>query len=188
MALSDALKDREIVMQGLGYPYPDGAMNIATSDFLSTQCDRMLVIDTDIIFKPSDVKMLLSHDVPFVAGVYPKKKPGLELVCEPLNGENPFAKNPFAEGVEPLIEVKRVARGFMSVHRSVFEKLNRLTLSYVDPAGKTQKLFWKCLSGGHSEDYRFCDQMRSVGIKVLVDQRVCVQHEGSIIFPIKGTY
>jgi hypothetical protein len=178
-----------IVAQGVSYPYPDGAMNVSTNDFLKSGADRMVVIDTDIIFKPVDVERLLSHDIPFVGGIYPKKKVGLELVVEPLNGTNPFASDPFAEGVEPLVEVKRVARGFINVHRSVFESM--LASGKVESVTGNENIkhvFWRLLPGGHSEDFAFCDAMREIGIKVMVDQRVLLKHEGSAVYPIKGTY
>lgn len=184
--LSEAVRDRKIVFNSISYPYPDGACNIATADFLDSGCDRMLIIDTDEAFEPRHTNMLLSHDVPFVAGMYCKKKPGFELVVDLL----PDTKFPSDPNVgDPLFEVARVARGFLSVHRSVFKKMADTVPSYTDPeTGREQKLFWQCLPGGHSEDFAFCDKWRSLGGKVMVDRRIVVWHDGNARYPIPGTY
>ena len=145
----------------------------------------MLVIDTDEIFSPSHVDLLLSHDLPFISGIYPKKKPGLEFPIVPLSDN----QNPFADSQPVPVEVERCARGFLALDRSVFEQIKPLVPTYTDAeTGRTQFLFWKCLQGGHSEDFAFCDLYRSIGGKIMVDRRILTQHEGSAVYPIPGTY
>lgn len=189
LSLSESFRKYSIVLQSISYPYPDGAMNIATDMFLQTDCDKMLTIDTDVVFPAIQVEWLLSHDVPFVAGIYPKKCPGLFLALETLDGENPFAENPNLPGIEPLVEVKRVARGFTVIDRSVFENLIPSTpIEFNAQTNSEMRSFWKNLPGCHSEDFNFCDKYRSIGGRVMVDQRCIARHEGSVIYPIKGTY
>lgn len=53
--------------------------------------------------------------------------------------------------------------------------------------GKPIVEFWKTMPGGHSEDFDFCDRWRALGGKILVDQRITAQHEGSVVYPISGT-
>ena len=180
------LRNFDVTLTSISYPYCDGALNIATQDFLESDCDEMLVIDTDVIFTNQHLEWLFSHDAPLVYGLYPKKKLGLEFPCVPLESD----PQPFAEdGRGPLREVARVARGFMRVHRSVFEGLKPHVKKIVcAETGRDQWVFWKPLDGGHSEDFAFCDLYRSHGGKVLVDSRICAQHEGSAVYPIKGTY
>lgn len=185
LALSPVLADYDVIAQGISYPYPDGAMNIATADFLESGADRMLVIDTDEIFSPAHVELLLSHDEPFIAGIYPKKKPGLEFPIVPLES-NP---EPFAPGQPDPVEVARCARGFLNVHRSVFETMRPHVEEITDnETGRKTGLYWRNLPGGHSEDFAFCDLWRSLGGRVLVDKRCTVKHEGSAVYPIPGTY
>jgi hypothetical protein len=134
---------------------------------------------------------LLSHDVPFVAGIYPKKQVEHTFPMELLDdggeaGTSPFSPLPLAEGIEPLVEVKRVARGFLSVHRSVFDLMRPTCTSYLDVhSGEEHVEYWKAQQGGGSEDYEFCDRYRALGGKVLVDQRCVVYHWGNIKFPIQ---
>ena len=185
LALSPVLDAYEIDAQGISYPYPDGAMNIATADFLESGADRMLIIDTDEIFNPSHIELLLSHDVPVISGVYPKKKPGLEFPVVPLES-NPA---PFAEGQPIPVEVARAARGFMAIHRDVFTSLESRAESYIDSeTGRSGRIYWPTLPGGHSEDFGFCDLYRSIGGKILVDKHCTAKHEGSCVYPIPGTY
>lgn len=185
LAISDALDGWEIVAQGISYPYPDGAMNIATTDFLESGSDRMLIIDTDEIFTPGAIKRLLSHDLPFVSGIYPKKKPGLEFPVIPLP-ENP---SPFSDDQPVPVSVARCARGLLSLDRSVFEAMKPHVPSTVDPeTGRQTWEFWQGLPGGHSEDYFLCDLWRSIGGTIWVDRFVQAKHEGSCVYPIEGTF
>lgn len=183
------LRQYDVILQPISFPYPDGAANIAANDFLNSGCDEMLLIDTDIIFTDQQLRWLLSHDEPLVFGIYPKKKPGLHFPHEWLGEENPFSVGPNDILSNPLVELKRTARGFMRVHREALIRLKNFVSTYEDmETGKTCSEFWRNLPGGHSDDFAFCDNWRSVGGKVLVDQRVVAQHEGSAVYPIPGTF
>jgi hypothetical protein len=174
LGLSGVLDDYEVTAESISYPYPDGTMCLATQMFMDGGFDRMLIIDTDVIFEPRHVAMLLSHDVPFVAGLYPKKVRGLEFPMMPLN-ERDIPADIFSDDpkADPLVEVAAIARGFCLIKREVFEKV-----------GST----WKNMPDGSSEDFELCGRMRAAGIKVLVDQRVTLKHEGSAVYPIPGTF
>lgn len=187
MFMSRMFDGWDIEMQSISYPYPDGAMNLCTNEFMETGKERMLLIDTDEAFKPMDVALLLSHNLPFVSGIYPKKKPGMEFPIVPLDGRS--CMELLAPDAPPLVEVARCARGFMAVRREVFEEMAPHVPEYDDPeSGKRYHQFWQPLAGGHSEDYRFCDEYRAIGGKIWIDRRVAVQHIGSAVYPIKETY
>jgi hypothetical protein len=180
------LRDYKVNFETISYPYPDGAMNIATQHFLESTAERMIVIDTDVIFHVNDLRVLLQHDCELVFGIYPKKQPGLVFPIQGLPGDtNPFSM----DDDRPLLrEMARCARGFMNVHRKAFERLMPTT-DYTELHGKgRQWLFWKMLPGQHSEDFRFCDDYRRMGGKVMVDIGISCQHEGSARYPIHGTY
>ncbi len=178
-----------VVLRAISYPYPDGAMNIASNDFLLSGADEMLVIDTDIGFDPEHIEFLFSHDEPLVFGMYPRKQAGLVFPMELLGEENPFAANPLMPGFSPLVEVKRTARGFMRMKREVLEQMKgRVSTFYDAHSNRDLHEFWKNLPGGHSEDFSFCDQWRALGGRIIVDQRVTAKHEGTATYPIKGTY
>jgi len=75
----------------------------------------------------------------------------------------------------------------MTIHRSVFEAMEHES-PIVDIEGAIMREYWRTLPGGHSEDKEFCQHWRKLGGKILVDQRLCVQHEGSVLYPIPGTF
>jgi len=182
--LLHAMSNRNIEWSRIGYPYPDGSRNIATHEFLESKCDKMFFIDTDIIFDRKHVDMILSHDEPIVAGLYPKKKRGLELV---VSTEKRFAQDPNKEGVDPLVRVDWVGTGFMCIRRDVFEAMEHESPEF-ELEGQKMREYWRCLPGGHSEDREFCEHFRALGGAVYVDQRVTLKHEGIAIYPIAGTF
>lgn len=185
LGMSGVLAERQVKVEGISYPYPDGSQNIASASFTKSGYDRLITIDTDEVFEPSDVAKLLAHDVPFVCGIYPKKRPGLEFPIVPLDGDNPLLD----DGRPSLREVARCARGFSSIHRSVFETMKPHVPTYIAPETDLEESdYWRHLPGGHSEDFAFCDLWRSLGGKVFIDLDIRVKHEGSCSYPIPGTY
>lgn len=189
-ACHSVLRGHDLTFRGISYPYPDGSTNIAAAEFLATDCEEMILIDTDVIFSPKHLGWLMEHQEPLVFGAYPKKVPGLYFPRELLSDENPFSHNPFMPGVNPLVEVKCTARGFMRLHRSVLERMAPTVpeVEFFKTGVGTMREFWKNRPGGHSDDFNFCDQWRALGGRVLIDQRITAQHEGSAVFPIPGTF
>lgn len=168
------LRKHEVHYMSVSYPYPDGAMNIATKAFMDSECDEMVLIDEDIRFQPTQLEQLLGHDLPLVFGLYPQKKPGLTFPAMGLD----FDFTPFAnDGRPPLRELAACARGFMKAKREVFEGTE------IEPG-----VWWKTDGIGHNEDFDFCKRYRDKGGKVMVDISICCNHEGSAVYPIPGTF
>lgn len=183
LGLSNALSGRQCHLRLISCSDPASAMNFATDNFLETGADRMIVIDTDEQFTADDIKLLLSHEVPLVSGLVPKKTMKMEWPVIFLDGEDEsrLDSNPFSG----LVEVAAVGKGFISIHRSVFETLapHVPEVPASTKSGKL-KLFWRAIPGGMSEDYCFCYQYRDLGGRVFIDPRICVKHEGFISYPI----
>lgn len=187
MLVAGVLKGRRFMFPDLSFPYPDTACNIATYWFLKSDMDEMLILDTDLSYTPKQISMLLSHDVPLITGIHPKKCPGLVFPIVPLES-NP---EPFSKGSPDVIEVEKAPRGIMKIQRKVFTTLMRHTEikpCYNCDVDDTMWPFWQQTPGGESDDFNFCRRYRDMGGKVLVDQRCLVEHAGSAIYPIKGTY
>lgn len=169
----------ESVFCHLSTPYPGYAMNVATQQFLQSDCDEMVVIDTDLVFKPEDLDHLFEHDEPLVFGLYSKRTVKFEAPIVTLKGnENPAA----SEGV--LWEVAKTARGFMRVHRSVFEQMKPHVKMLKGTEFGDLHSFWPTNPDGTSEDFSFCAKWRELGGRVLIDKRVFVGHVGQAKFPI----
>lgn len=168
---------RELVTTTLAYPYPEAMMNMLSSAFLATDCERMFIVDGDIAFEREHVDMLLEHDEPLVFGYYRKKKPEFEYALEVFDAD----KGPEIEG--KFWSVKSAARGFSVWTRDVFEQLKPYCEKYECPHMKRRAwAFFKTKLGGHSEDFQFCETWRKLGNKVLVDPRVFVTHFGDCAF------
>jgi len=165
--------------------------NQLTADFLASDCDKMLFIDSDLVFTPDDVMRIAHHDVPLVGGVYPLKQEGEVQWC--VNG---FPGRQSRANEYGLQEVRYVGTGFMCIARSVFEELaeNEFAPEYQDDKTKrSERDFWRV--GGMetqdatrrylSEDWHFCQNWLDIGGKVFVDTRVQLGHVGTITFPLQ---
>lgn len=173
-----AFSRREYTTCNIDYPYPDGAMNLAAAAFLKSDCDRMVIIDGDIQFKPSQIDRLLSHDVPLIHGYYCKRVPGVEFALDTLDGKPP------TPGEDGLWRLKSAARGFSAWYREVFAMMESTSEEYdCAQTGVTARAYFKTKVGGHSEDYQFCERWRAIGQEVLVDPEVFVKHYGDTGFP-----
>jgi hypothetical protein len=185
-AIGGVFNNMKVTLAAISYPYPDGAMNIATSWFMKSPAIAMVVIDTDVVFTPNDLALLLSHVwmEGIVAGFVPLKQPGLTFPLNTLEG-GAIPKD------KVLLHVGSVSRGFMLIHRKVFVDMALLLNinKYKDPKdGECYYEYWKPMPGGHSEDFYFCNKWRECGGVVTVDTRIVLKHEGRIVYPIDGTY
>ena len=170
---------REIVTANVDFCYPSGMLNLLATAFLKSTCDRMFIVDGDIGFSRNEVDMLLEHEEePLVFGYYRKKKSDFEFALESFDGGMPKQYGKFWR-------VKSAARGFSVWRRDVFDQLRDDCAPYYCPLMKCETFeYFKCRTGGHSEDFDFCDRWRALGNHVLVDPRVAVTHFGDFAFSI----
>lgn len=172
----------EIVIASISDSHPGRGRNRAAANFLASGCDYMLFIDSDIIFTPQHIEMLMESAEPILAGIYCLKCEEVKPCLQTLPGHQPLATG-------GIIEVARTGTGFLRIHKSVFEKLKETTLEYVNH-GRPE---WDFFASGVvdkewlSEDWYFCDLARKAGFKVMVDTRIQLGHEGNIVYPIKRT-
>lgn len=166
------------------------ARNSLTADFLATECEKMLFLDSDIIFTPEDVARIASHDEDLVGGFYPCKDPAPDVR---------WCINTLHEGRHwesddrGLIEVKYVGTGFMCIHRRVFERMmeGNVAAEYkTDHAPfRSEWEFWKMGVHGTrylTEDWLFCQRWRELGGRVFADAGVMLGHVGTAAWPLPG--
>ena len=160
----------------------DQVRSMMVHDALKDGFTELLWVDADIAFEPSDVDMLLSHDEPFVCGIYPKKGPRA-LACHilPDTRELVFGE----EG--GLIEILYAAGGFTLVRSSVYagiqEKLALPTCNaqfgaplvpyYMPLVKETDAGAWYL-----AEDFAFSERARQAGFSVHADTRIRLKHIG----------
>lgn len=165
------------------------ARNVLTAEFLKSKCTHLLFIDSDLIFSGAHIERLLSHNVPLVAGFYPKKQDGeLAWVCN----AHPDHATADATGLQP---VRYIGTGFMLIERSVLEAMvEQYDLGYT-PDHKPTDMEWDFWSAGvykypdHtrrylSEDWLFCQRWLDLGGTVWGDTRVILKHCGHAVYPL----
>jgi hypothetical protein len=153
------------------------ARNQAVSDFLSSDADRLIFIDSDIAWEPGAVVQLASHERDFVGGAYRYKDAteGYPVGWLDATGTQPLiAQN-------GLLAVAALPGGFLSLSRDVFSRLTEAfpERSYVFHGRKFQA-FFHCPPGA-GEDGAFCNDWRAIGGDVWMDPELSIDHvEGSM--------
>lgn len=104
-----------------GYAAVDQARNQMATDALAQGFDELFWIDSDIEFQPDAVEKLRAHNLPIVAGIYPKK--GVRaLAAHVIPGTKQIL---FGQG-GGLVEILYAGTGFLLTRRQVYEDIQRL--------------------------------------------------------------
>lgn len=199
---AEAFAGRRVHMARASDSHANRGMNKVANAFLASECDVWINIDADIRFSRKDIDRLLSHNLPLVYGIYPKKQDDTPpCLCTfnqvPVPDEN------------GLVEVRRCGRGFMLVRRDLLDRMKEdnggPALRYHNH-GKVEWDFFPsgCVWGEQSalgfehdeehyrkrewisEDWYFCEVARSLGVKTYVDTQIALGHVGPKEFRFAG--
>lgn len=170
------------------------ARNRIAAKFLADpRATHLLFLDTDLIFGVDHVARLISHDLPIVAGLYPKKQRSLKWV---LNTREEFGEADPETGLQKILYA---GTGALCIAREVLEAIRdaRPDLAYDPDAGEPTDLtyhdffpvgIYQDPATGRrrylSEDWYFCQLARDCGYKIMADTHVIMKHCGDFIFPI----
>jgi hypothetical protein len=156
--------------------------NTLTADFLETDDQWLLQIDSDLVFSVEHIKTLLNANKKVVGGLYCKKQDGdVQWVVNALN------ESGLVDG--PIQEVKYVGTGFLLAHRSVFTDIieqqgDAIRYSSDGLQNRIEHDFWSVgpfkRDGMRprylSEDWFFCQRAKDCGHKIWCDTRVVLRH------------
>ena len=165
-----------------GYAAIDQARNQMASDALADGFQETMWIDSDIVFRGSDVEQLRSADCLINCGIYPKKGQR-EIACHVKEGTENIL---FGEG-GGLIELRYAATGFMLVRAEAYERIEtQLALPRCNGwFGRTLVPYFLPLVIDHkdshwylAEDYAFCERARQCHITIHADTRIRLRHIG----------
>lgn len=170
------------------------ARNKIVADFLETDSTHLLFLDTDLIFRPEAIARLLSHNVPIVGGLYPKKQKSLAWVCNMLPESAPDSRG--------LQRVKYIGTGCLMIRRDVIKTMIAAMpeIAYTTDSGQKQRTehdIFPCAPmfdkehgqmRYHSEDWGFCRRALDLGYHVLADTCVALKHVGDCIYPIDDPF
>lgn len=154
------------------------ARALIVAQFLATDCDTLVFIDSDVSWEAGALLKLLDYPVDMVAGIYPQRR-------DPINYCVKWLDKPDLIAINGLIEVGGVPAGFMKLSRVQLEKMVE---QYPDsefyvgtaPDKRAWALFADYRIGKHKmgEDYAFCKRWTEMGGKVWIDPEIKMGHCG----------
>jgi hypothetical protein len=159
------------------------ARNNLTHDFIKSDCEYMLQIDSDIVFTNEQIKRLASHELPIVGGLYSIKDESQRWCSNSLINAKPDSKG--------LLRVRETGTGFLLVHRDVFHAIREDHIDRIYKCDMDKEIkfdYWAVgVRNGRylSEDWWFCKDARDAGFEVMVDTKIQVGHLGIASYPIK---
>lgn len=144
----------------IGVPYRhdlDVARTEIAEAFVASPFDRLLMVDTDVVFTPEDVSRILESDYDITAGVYMNSLEGIDAAD--LDG------NQIVTVPDKPMPVYFSGTGFMLIHRRVFETMregwfNRILIN-------RKRVY---------EDESFCVKARQAGFEIILDPSVVLGH------------
>jgi hypothetical protein len=80
------------------------------------KADKLLMIDSDIVFPVNTLATLLAHDKPVVGGLYKRRTAPHEILGEPWDGTGDYTG---------LTRMRAVPTGCLLIDMSVFDRLPR---------------------------------------------------------------
>lgn len=156
--------------------------NIIVNEFLESEAEHLLMIDSDMTFNADDIFRMLawSQTKPIVAGVgVARKKEKVYFSSLDQDEDNNIIMDRMG-----LVKVKRVGTGFIMIQRKVFEVMRDAhpEWKYMDQnTGKMLQSFFDFKStpdGYIGEDYVFCDRAHEHGFTAWVDPTIKLGHMG----------
>jgi hypothetical protein len=148
-------------------------------DFLASDCNRCLWIDSDQLFTPKDVLRLLcfSTKLDIVGAVYPLKKEPIEFA---------FAAATVPAETWGLIKVNGMGLGFCMTTREVMQKVaDQAPLVKFDGVPERKPMIFRPrIDDGANvgEDIGFFRDCRALGYDVWVDPAMPIGHIGAKVY------
>lgn len=155
------------------------ARALIVAQFLASEADTLVFIDSDVCWEAGALLKLLDHPVDMVAGIYPQRRDPINYCVKwDTSKAELIAEN-------GLLQVEGVPAGFMKLSRTQLESMVEQypnTEFYVEtaPNKKAWALFADYSIGKHKmgEDYAFCRRWTDMGGKVWIDPELSMGHVG----------
>jgi len=175
------IRNRVLVAQG-DAGHLDVGRNKVVQEFLKTQLDWLLWIDTDMAFQPREFDLIAgsvhAEERPMVSALYytvERKPVAFRNEFQPTDGMV-HAKSIEEPEEDGLVEVDGVGFGFVMVHRKLLERV----AEEFGPAHPHRPWF-DCSDFGPyqeppSEDLSFCHRVRALGAPIYVHTGARVGH------------
>jgi hypothetical protein len=182
------------------------ARNTLVNNFLESDADALLFIDSDQGFDGQEVTKMIESGKKFIGAVSPMKginweaainakkygQKNLELYSGHFNVN--FTKEVKTFTLDEPVEVENVGTGMVFIDREVFNKLSEKCDSYYPHGnngefygskGKIKEFFKTEVTEDSillSEDYYFCSLWKKLGKKIYIAPWVQLTHSGTHVF------
>lgn len=138
----------------------DSARNNVVHEFLNTDSDKLIFIDSDMVWKPEDLLrlMCISTEYPIVGALYMTKNEGDHKYLGHYDLSDAGGK--VAQNEQGLVKMKAIPTGFCIIDRSVFETMKPDVTKYRDRGDREIYRFFKTDRNGQfvGEDFDFFDR------------------------------
>lgn len=153
--------------------HPAMGRNQLAQDFMDSDFDRLVFLDSDITFEPGQILKIAKHDADFVGGAYRFK---MEEEKYPVG----FLPGPIPVNRAGHLLVETLPGGFLSLSRKVFETLKSAhpDRSFEHMGHKLHAYFQMPFKNGMlcGEDSHFCLEWREAGGQVWLDPEIELTH------------
>jgi len=160
----------------LGDPDLGRARNAILGAFLRSTSDRLLFVDTDVVFSAPDAWRLLTSEAHYVGANYPRKGLGAGWASTPRAG---------GEAVGELVEAQMLATGLLSLSREAVEMLAASAPTYESHDGLRLHAIATAGTSGErwiSEDEAMCRRWQALGEVAWIDTSIACGHVGQHVF------
>jgi hypothetical protein len=159
------------------------ARALIVAQFLASDCDTLVFVDSDVCWEAGALLWLLDAPVDMVAGIYPQRRDPIAYCVKWKSEGELWAEN-------GLLESVGVPFGFVKLSRAMLEQM---VAQYPDsefyvenaPGQKAWALFADYRIGKHKmgEDYAFCRRWTEMGGRLWVNPEIKMGHVGYKTFP-----
>ena len=157
------------------------ARNMIAHEFMKSDCDHLMFIDSDMTFEPESVLRLLAWNQtrPIVGGAYESRKEGKVYILS-LAGD----KDNIEMDGHGLVKARRIATGFMMINKKVFVKLAEMHPEWEHKDNVSEAMLhsffdFKVTRDGYiGEDFLFCDRALEAGFEAWIDPTIKLGHMG----------
>jgi hypothetical protein len=140
------------------------------------KCKKIIFIDSDIIWTPNDIKILLESDKDIICGIYPFNDKTHVSVTK--DGENFLTIKDILDAKEEEFEIHSGGLGFLSCS---FNALDKLKFPWFELESFESLQYGKGVIG---EDILFFNKLRSLGYNIYANSRIKLGHIKSNVLTI----
>lgn len=165
-----------------GNAHIDNARNNVVEYFLKSKHTHLIWIDSDMVFDPEAIEILLSHDVPVCSGLVTRRHPPYNPTIYAVvpNDKWIATTNVIPFGTYPLDKpfyypASGIGAAFMLLKRHVLEEMEKPYFASPPTNRGTVR----------GEDYYFCMKLGAAGHKILYDPRIPIYHMGECPFGVE---